>query len=331
MTHDEVFLRDVLAHPDDDAPRLIYADWLDDHAEPARAELIRVQCEHASPAAGPARRAALWDRERELLREHELLWTAPLHGIVQRARFVRGFVEQVFVLVEDFLQHGEALFQLAPVRHVVFLEARAHWPQLMASPHLRHVSTFELRGGGMTADEASLLVGCPHLTQLRRLMLRYAADDEAVGVLARSKAVSRLTALDLYGAGLESEGAQALVRSPHLAGLSYLALGDFVAEGLDVAEALTDPGARLSGLTQLYLGWTQMGDEGARRLAASPKLARLQVLDLMGNQIGAAGGQALASSPHFQELQALHLQGNPLGRARRKLRERFVNRVWLDA
>jgi uncharacterized protein (TIGR02996 family) len=37
-------LRAVLAEPEDDAPRLIYADWLDEEGEGDRAEFIRVQC-----------------------------------------------------------------------------------------------------------------------------------------------------------------------------------------------------------------------------------------------------------------------------------------------
>jgi len=40
-THDEAFLEDIIAHPRDDAPRLIYADWLDDHGQGERAEFIR--------------------------------------------------------------------------------------------------------------------------------------------------------------------------------------------------------------------------------------------------------------------------------------------------
>jgi uncharacterized protein (TIGR02996 family) len=36
-------LRAVLVAPEDDAPRLVYADWLDEHGEPERAEFIRVQ------------------------------------------------------------------------------------------------------------------------------------------------------------------------------------------------------------------------------------------------------------------------------------------------
>jgi uncharacterized protein (TIGR02996 family) len=43
MTRDD-FLRAVLAAPDDDTPRLAFADWLDEHGEPERAEFIRVQC-----------------------------------------------------------------------------------------------------------------------------------------------------------------------------------------------------------------------------------------------------------------------------------------------
>lgn len=41
-------LWDVIDNPADDAPRLILADWLDDHGEPGRAEFIRAQCEMAA-------------------------------------------------------------------------------------------------------------------------------------------------------------------------------------------------------------------------------------------------------------------------------------------
>jgi uncharacterized protein (TIGR02996 family) len=43
----------VIARADEDTPRLAYADWLDEHGDPVRAEWIRVQCRLAdlSPAA----------------------------------------------------------------------------------------------------------------------------------------------------------------------------------------------------------------------------------------------------------------------------------------
>ncbi len=47
------FLADIIANPDDDAPRLIFADWLEDNGEGDRAEFIRVQCELDRLRPGP--------------------------------------------------------------------------------------------------------------------------------------------------------------------------------------------------------------------------------------------------------------------------------------
>lgn len=43
MTDREAFMSRIIDSPDDDAPRLVFADWLDEHGEPERAEFIRVQ------------------------------------------------------------------------------------------------------------------------------------------------------------------------------------------------------------------------------------------------------------------------------------------------
>src|SRR5262249_29199298 len=50
VTPQDAFLRAILDAPDDDAPRLVYADWLDEHGETERAEFIRVQITLASLA-----------------------------------------------------------------------------------------------------------------------------------------------------------------------------------------------------------------------------------------------------------------------------------------
>ncbi len=54
MDRRAAFLADILAHPADDAPRLIFADWLEEHGgEPERAEFIRVQCQIAAAPRNP--------------------------------------------------------------------------------------------------------------------------------------------------------------------------------------------------------------------------------------------------------------------------------------
>src|SRR4051812_20344131 len=60
-------LADILEHHDDDTPRLVYADWLDEHGEADRAEFIRVQCELARGGIDQARREHLEEREQALL------------------------------------------------------------------------------------------------------------------------------------------------------------------------------------------------------------------------------------------------------------------------
>lgn len=41
MVERDAFLRTAQERPDDDAPRLVYADWLEEQGDP-QAELIRV-------------------------------------------------------------------------------------------------------------------------------------------------------------------------------------------------------------------------------------------------------------------------------------------------
>ena len=44
LTLADGFLAAILAEPDDDAHRLIFADWLEDAGQTERAEFVRLQC-----------------------------------------------------------------------------------------------------------------------------------------------------------------------------------------------------------------------------------------------------------------------------------------------
>src|SRR5262249_36862393 len=84
------FLNDIADHPEDDALRLIFADWLDDHGQPARAELFRVQCTLAALPEGDPRRAELELRERDVRgRVLAGAWPGPLSSPYE-FKFHRG-------------------------------------------------------------------------------------------------------------------------------------------------------------------------------------------------------------------------------------------------
>jgi len=73
-------LAGIIAAPDDDAARLVYADALLEHGDP-RGELIVLQVSGGDP-----------DRERELLDAHANTWLGELAPIVKSFRFERGFL-----------------------------------------------------------------------------------------------------------------------------------------------------------------------------------------------------------------------------------------------
>jgi uncharacterized protein (TIGR02996 family) len=54
MSDESALLNAILAHPDEDTPRLAYADWLEENGQPDRAEFIRVHCRYS--AASPTQR-----------------------------------------------------------------------------------------------------------------------------------------------------------------------------------------------------------------------------------------------------------------------------------
>jgi uncharacterized protein (TIGR02996 family) len=82
------FLQEAKAHPEDDAPRLVLADWLEDHGDPDRAAFIRIQC-HLARGIGPpltqTARTELQDRADGLVARHGGSWLGPLwlHGYVR--------------------------------------------------------------------------------------------------------------------------------------------------------------------------------------------------------------------------------------------------------
>jgi uncharacterized protein (TIGR02996 family) len=66
----KAFLQEIQSDPEDVVPRLVYADWLEEHVDPL-ADLIRVQCELAELPIDSPDRGELIQRERELLIEHQ--------------------------------------------------------------------------------------------------------------------------------------------------------------------------------------------------------------------------------------------------------------------
>ena len=129
MNDRDALLRAIIESPDDDAPRLVYADWVDEHGDPDRAEFIRLQCELELIELGTpeamARYSALSDRCHSLLNAHNKAWVAADLAAVPtspHARFLfrRGMVHEAMCPVRNFVTHGDRLLDAAPIEVVGF-------------------------------------------------------------------------------------------------------------------------------------------------------------------------------------------------------------------
>jgi uncharacterized protein (TIGR02996 family) len=78
MPESEAFLKAICANPDDDGPRLIFTDWLEDNGDPERAEFIRVQCALEKLTENDPRYFTLWACEERLLNAHWPEWIVPI-------------------------------------------------------------------------------------------------------------------------------------------------------------------------------------------------------------------------------------------------------------
>src|SRR4051812_6366435 len=87
MPDDDAFLRAIIDNPDDDLPRLVYADWLDEHGDPDRAEFIRLQCTLSCPSTKRDEFAQQFMRSENLLARHRERWLGPLAEFIEAAHF----------------------------------------------------------------------------------------------------------------------------------------------------------------------------------------------------------------------------------------------------
>jgi uncharacterized protein (TIGR02996 family) len=91
-TNEAAFLRSVALDSADNAPRLVFADWLEEQGETARAEFVRVQCELTSSTIPEERRHAVRVRERELLNAHRQKWCQAFGLPIEDVSFERGLI-----------------------------------------------------------------------------------------------------------------------------------------------------------------------------------------------------------------------------------------------
>lgn len=340
MTAQDAFLQAIHANPDDDAPRLMYADWLTERGD-VRGEFIRLQCELARLPEHDVRRGEWLQRANHLLQRYGQGWREALPRLdgVTWTGFERGFVARVTTAsVRAYLRHAEAIFAAVPtpeVRFPVFTSDTLR--ELAASPQSGHLRTLEVHSPFIGPDDVRILAESPHWTHLRSLSLSSPRiGHEAAAAFAASLLWQKLERLDLARCNLGDTAVIALVETQRhstlvelnlaynrLSGIGATALAEAAPSGLQRlnldfnavdalgAEALLTS-ARLRCLVDLTLACNRIGDLRVDRLAAAESAA-LRRLSLRRNHLGDRAARALAECPRLDGLVELDLQSNEIG------------------
>ena len=301
------FLEFILAHPDDDAPRLVFADWLEEQGDSDRAEFIRIQIERARLPEWDARQVRLRLRERDLIELHGQKWKGELPSIegITWEDFRRGFVATAsFATFTILREKASACWAATPIEAMSI-----RWPR---------------------RDEASETItpiaGLRELSITDRLV-----DRDDVDRLADLPLLSTLRAMNIRHCNLGGDGFRRLVASPHLGNLTALRVpGNSI--GNRSIRALSDA-VSLNSLAELDLSET--GSYGRTRshgryredpvieatdlaaLARWPGMARLRSLNLSGNNVSGSRPSRAAEFAACERLEGTETPRQRTGCVRR--------------
>jgi uncharacterized protein (TIGR02996 family) len=357
MTPHDAFLEAICESPDDDTPRLMYADWLEERRRSTQNAVSSSAPSTNWPGCCRARRRpARWRAAfvRSWRRTAGVAsGPADLDGIVWADEFSNGFVETVTAeSVDVFLWHAPTVFAAAPVRRLNVRRATA--ADVAALAGSRHLSRLHARSARQPdwrrrrarrrPNRSRRCVNCSFTTAnwATPECERCCGCDTPNGceLFLGGNALTDAAAEVIADAGLTSlvELDRAIMRSATPACGRWLRLptwrtGDAATrEQLRWrwwAQELADS-PHLGRLRELFLRHNRVGSTGAEALARSPHLMQLGVLDLGNNRIGNAGALALAASEGLKQIYELTLTGNHFnGKAQDALDRRFGVRLRL--
>jgi uncharacterized protein (TIGR02996 family) len=265
----EALFQGILAEPEEDVPRLVYADWLEEQGDAdllARATFIRLQLDLARMSADDGRRPELVEREAKLWKRYRVRWldSVPKHLRGSGVHFQRGFLDEMTLQALAWARWSEKLFERQPLHRVEVTSARAIDPdvagQLAVIPQFTRVRSITFRTPSFDEPTRTLriLLGTPFLANLRRLslMLCHLTSREMTELTA-SPHLGKLVELDLSGNRIGPTGAQTLAAAPW------------------------------GSLRRLVLANNPLG-EGARALLPLAQRPELELLDLRNVNLGPA-------------------------------------------
>ncbi|MBP3960277.1 TIGR02996 domain-containing protein [Gemmata sp. G18] len=205
----DAFLDAIFDHPDDDTPRLVYADWLQEHGQANYAQFIRLQCAAAREKLWSDEANRLWEEiGRVWNRLDEEWWPATReafpgkgwwHRTLDAIHYRRGFLsEDSYLTYSQLTRYSDSCWPWLPlpfttiypdyeaereilllprlnrIRHLRFAgwyDDHMIWP-LIESPQLVNLESLDLSAGVLSVGEVEGMLNPGLFPQLRELRVR---------------------------------------------------------------------------------------------------------------------------------------------------------------
>jgi uncharacterized protein (TIGR02996 family) len=219
ISEHEPFLRAIIEAPDDDAVRLVYSDWLEEHGEAEQARYLRAAIELENLPRRSKKRAALEETIKDLESAHSQKW---LYGIGLKSwmhvGFHRGLLNDIQLTPSEFFHDDAGWFERAPIRRL---------------------NICGLHGDSIDGDGLKRLAKLPRLRRLHSLLLWYCQGNLPWEALFLSPNLASLDTLSLASCMLDDETVELLAASPHLRNVVRLDVS-FQCFGVRGARALVE-------------------------------------------------------------------------------------------
>jgi uncharacterized protein (TIGR02996 family) len=309
------FLDDIAAHREDDTPRLIYADWLDDHGESDRARFIRGQCRLATLDPWEGEYLDLLAETESLLDRHRPAWLGDLTKGEGKIEFRRGFPYRITLPAVVFASQGTRAVLRAPTLSACKItQAHPAWDDVLACPTLAHFTALDVSGQTLTPAQLQALARSPQVANLRELNLTRNLVGEAALDLATSSYLGRLERLNVSQYGLYDAGLATLLTGSFASSLRSLNLARNQLTAVGLVTLARWEGA--SRLEELHI--EEWGDVDVVQAFATGDWRSLRqlimILDRRGGDdfgLAAEGVVALANCPSLTGLRSLQMRLSP--------------------
>ncbi|MBA3503922.1 MAG: TIGR02996 domain-containing protein [Myxococcota bacterium] len=306
MNESEDFLTQILTDPDDDRPRMVYADWLMREGDP-RGELIAVQCALARHATtnedlGPLEPLEL--RERTLLKTYGKSWTIDAETRLKywgEFGFRRGFIEHL-TFNGGFHDTYEKVREAAPLLRAL---AVAGLDDLAGSPALEGIEELTIRSGYPKLREIEAFAMSPHISKLRRLGFVYAnpSQREVFAFVTLPLQLEELS-MGFYGEPFYGRlMLEQLAKTPHRRALRTLRI-----RWLRRLAIIKELGNSLPNLETLHLENADLATDDLYGIVREfPKLVSLDIGDNDQRVAGLDLARLLAEAPALRRLRLSRL------------------------